>query len=88
MEYADVCPFVVQPASSERSFHPSGRHLYSWPFLQYPAFAQGTGYWHTSGNQIIDSSGRTVRKPESTGTDLRLPTKLFTVCGRRTATLF
>src|SRR2546422_1133573 len=25
------------------------------------AFAQGTGYWHTSGNQIIDSSGRTVR---------------------------
>ena len=25
------------------------------------AFAQGTGYWHTSGNQIIDSGGRTVR---------------------------
>src|SRR5438552_3138615 len=25
------------------------------------AFAQGTGYWHTSGNQIIDSSGRVVR---------------------------
>src|SRR5436309_15971317 len=25
------------------------------------AFAQGTGYWHTSGNQIIDSSGRMVR---------------------------
>ncbi len=23
--------------------------------------AQGTGYWHTSGNQIIDSSGHTVR---------------------------
>jgi endoglucanase len=25
------------------------------------AFAQGTGYWHTSGNLIIDSSGHTVR---------------------------
>jgi endoglucanase len=25
------------------------------------AFAQGSGYWHTSGNQIIDSSGKTVR---------------------------
>src|SRR5439155_25832732 len=25
------------------------------------AFAQGTGYWHTSGNQIIDSSGWMVR---------------------------
>jgi len=25
------------------------------------AFAQGSGYWHTSGNQIIDSSGHTVR---------------------------
>src|SRR5437764_1564366 len=25
------------------------------------AFAQGTGYWHTSGSQIIDSSGRVVR---------------------------
>ena len=25
------------------------------------AFAQGTGYWHGSGNQIIDSSGQTVR---------------------------
>src|SRR6266700_2950335 len=25
------------------------------------AVAQGTGYWHTSGNQIIDSSGRVVR---------------------------
>jgi endoglucanase len=24
-------------------------------------FAQGTGYWHTSGNQIIDSGGHTVR---------------------------
>src|SRR5260221_5050530 len=24
-------------------------------------FAQGAGYWHTSGNQIIDSGGRTVR---------------------------
>lgn len=24
-------------------------------------FAQGSGYWHTSGNQIIDSSGHTVR---------------------------
>lgn len=26
-----------------------------------PAFAQGSGYWHTSGNQIIDSSGHTIR---------------------------
>jgi endoglucanase len=25
------------------------------------AFAQGTGYWHTSGNKIIDSNGNTVR---------------------------
>src|SRR5215469_5995639 len=25
------------------------------------AFAQGSGYWHTSGNQIIDSSGHTIR---------------------------
>src|SRR5438874_11090081 len=25
------------------------------------AFAQGSGYWHTSGNQIIDSSGHKVR---------------------------
>jgi endoglucanase len=25
------------------------------------ALAQGTGYWHTSGNQIIDSSGHVVR---------------------------
>src|ERR1700745_128817 len=25
------------------------------------AFAQGTGYWRSSGNQIIDSSGQTVR---------------------------
>src|SRR5712671_4989525 len=25
------------------------------------AFAQGTGYWHTSGNQIVDSSGYVVR---------------------------
>jgi len=25
------------------------------------AFGQGTGYWHTSGNQIIDSSGRSIR---------------------------
>src|SRR5919197_3349495 len=25
------------------------------------AFAQGSGYWHTSGNQIIDSSGHVVR---------------------------
>ncbi len=25
------------------------------------AFAQGTGYWHTSGNQIVDSSGHVVR---------------------------
>ena len=24
-------------------------------------FAQGAGYWHTSGNQIIDSGGHTVR---------------------------
>ena len=25
------------------------------------AFAQGSGYWHTSGNQIIDTSGHTIR---------------------------
>jgi endoglucanase len=25
------------------------------------ALGQGTGYWHTSGNQIIDSSGRSIR---------------------------
>src|SRR6266705_5465756 len=25
------------------------------------ALAQGSGYWHTSGNQIIDSSGHAVR---------------------------
>src|SRR5438094_9591042 len=25
------------------------------------ALAQGSGYWHTSGNQIIDSSGHLVR---------------------------
>lgn len=25
------------------------------------AFAQGSGYWHTSGNQIIDSTGHSVR---------------------------
>jgi endoglucanase len=25
------------------------------------AFAQGAGYWHTSGNQIIDSNGQAVR---------------------------
>lgn len=25
------------------------------------AFAQGTGYWHTSGNQIVDSNGHAVR---------------------------
>jgi endoglucanase len=24
-------------------------------------FGQGTGYWHTSGNQIIDSNGRSIR---------------------------
>lgn len=29
--------------------------------LSGSAFAQGTGYWHTSGNQIIDSSGHNVR---------------------------
>jgi len=29
--------------------------------LSGAALAQGTGYWHTSGNQIIDSSGRVVR---------------------------
>ena len=26
-----------------------------------PAAAQGTGYWHTSGNTIVDSNGATVR---------------------------
>ncbi len=30
-------------------------------FVSSPAFAQGTGYWHTSGNQILDSSGHVVR---------------------------
>ena len=25
------------------------------------AFGQGTGYWHTSGSQILDASGKTVR---------------------------
>jgi endoglucanase len=25
------------------------------------AFAQGTGYWHTSGNKIVDSNGQVVR---------------------------
>ena len=25
------------------------------------AFGQGTGYWHTSGNQIVDASGRSIR---------------------------
>jgi endoglucanase len=25
------------------------------------AFGQGTGYWHTSGSQIVDASGKTVR---------------------------
>lgn len=25
------------------------------------AFSQGSGYWHTSGNQILDSDGKTVR---------------------------
>jgi endoglucanase len=25
------------------------------------AFAQSNGYWHTSGNQIIDASGNIVR---------------------------
>jgi endoglucanase len=26
-----------------------------------PTFAQGTGYWHTSGSQILDSNGKVVR---------------------------
>ena len=25
------------------------------------AQAQGTGYWHTGGNQILDANGKTVR---------------------------
>jgi hypothetical protein len=29
--------------------------------LSGAAFAQGSGYWWTSGNRIIDSSGRAVR---------------------------
>jgi endoglucanase len=29
--------------------------------LSGAAFAQGSGYWRTSGNQIVDSSGRAVR---------------------------
>ena len=30
-------------------------------FQPYCAYAQGSGYWHTSGNQIVDTSGRNVR---------------------------
>jgi len=31
-------------------------------FVSLPfAVAQGTGYWHTSGNQILDSNNQTVR---------------------------
>ena len=30
-------------------------------FVTGSAFAQGTGYWHTSGNQILDSNGNVVR---------------------------
>src|SRR6266566_9768467 len=36
-------------------------HLLVISAISAAAFAQGTGYWHTSGNQIIDSSGRMVR---------------------------
>src|SRR5262245_29422245 len=30
-------------------------------FMAIPARGQGTGYWHTSGNQILDSSNQPVR---------------------------
>jgi endoglucanase len=26
-----------------------------------PAYGQGTGYWHTSGNRILDANGHVVR---------------------------
>ncbi len=29
--------------------------------IALPAWSQGTGYWHTSGSQILDSSGQVVR---------------------------
>src|SRR5437899_6746276 len=29
--------------------------------IAVPATAQGTGYWHTSGNQILDSNNQPVR---------------------------
>ena len=32
-----------------------------WVIVASVAFAQGTGYWHTSGNKIVDSNGNTVR---------------------------
>ena len=36
--------------------------LMMWMSAGMPkAFAQGTGYWHTSGSKILDSSGNTVR---------------------------
>jgi endoglucanase len=37
-------------------------HLHFSSFVSLPfAVAQGTGYWHTSGNQILDSNNQTVR---------------------------
>jgi endoglucanase len=35
--------------------------LVSAPFLPEAALAQGAGYWHTSGNQILDSNNTPVR---------------------------
>ena len=36
--------------------------LMMWVTTSMPsAFAQGTGYWHTSGGKILDSNGNTVR---------------------------
>ena len=41
---------------------PCSRH--SWPLLSFSfsiAFGQGTGYWHTSGNRILDQNNAQVR---------------------------
>ena len=44
-----------------------------------------TGYWHTSGNQILDSSGHArAHRRQSTGMDSRPPTKSCMDYGRRT----
>src|SRR5436190_16954261 len=31
------------------------------PLVQQPASASGTGFWHTSGNKILDASNQQVR---------------------------